>query len=146
MRLFNVSVLGGLTMVFQDYYSDANASTLRRIGIIHQLPEFVKEANVENSDSTSELPINVFADRENRLYPCHTKVATWLAQTYFLDNKPSYSEKTAARIQERIDAAAGLWEIKDLCKEAIDRTVATLNPETLSDDQFALVFSKGAAA
>lgn len=128
-----------------DYLDDVNHQQFYTLDKLYGIPEFVKNAQVDDTKTRDTLPSTVFADHVHRKFPCHTKVATWLAQAYFSLNNAAYSTKDAAIIQDRIDKSAAYWGIQGLVngfKKAWTKLASTEMP-TVSDDDHALVVDYG---
>jgi hypothetical protein len=124
-----------------DFYRDINQQQLYAIDKLYGLPEFVKKAEVEAPSEVAALPSQVYADTRRRIFPCHTKAATWLAQAYFCAAKPTYNTYEAALVQERITKSAEYWGIRGLI-EGFRKSWAKLASEErgdISDADHALV-------
>ena len=67
---------------------DRNRTHLHRImSVVGNRPEFVKEASdALVGEDLSGLPNDSFADPANRLYPMHTKEATWVSACYMAND------------------------------------------------------------
>lgn len=124
-----------------DAPADSNQRLLHKISKLLPMPQFVKEAALITEQELTDLPPQVFADPVNRKFPCHTKAATWLAQTYFLENKAAYTPDQQQRIQTKITKAAEWWGIGGQVKQAAagwtKQQVATEGD--LPDSAYALV-------
>jgi len=108
---------------------------------LYGLPSFVKSASAETPEQVSQLQTRLFADVKRRLFPCHNKNATWLAQAYFSLSEPLYSKKEAAIIQDRVEKSAKYWGVKSLC-DSFKRNwvkLADTNIPELEDSDYALV-------
>lgn len=119
----------------QDFFSDTSRTQLYTIDQLFGLPEFVKSASAE----TQALPSTVYGDPYRRLYPCHTKAATWLSQTYFLMNQHLYDSKEAGLIQERIKKAADYFGMEGLINNLADKWQAANTQQGVKDADYALV-------
>ena len=123
----------------RDFYDDRNHQQLYMLEHLYGLPEFVKKAG---EDLTPEaLAAEVFADARQRKFPCHTKVATWLANAYFQLNRDAYAKDERTLVQGRLTKYAQYWKISGLV-ESFDKAfnkLASFTPAELPDEQFALV-------
>jgi hypothetical protein len=119
-----------------DQSSDLSASRLHRLATLYGAPAYVKEAGVVDLTGDGLAP-SVYADQARRLYPIHTKAATWASYAYFLDNarRPG-DDRVEARLRE---AAAAHGVADDL--DALDAAVrAGRVKAALADDDFAVRF------
>ena len=121
-----------------DHIADKNLTMFNVIRQNHELPEFVKSAQVESVD---ELPSSSFADRAGRRFPCHTKAATWLSYAYFLKHANDVPKNLKPVLVDRLHKFADSWgianEIKRLEQEHISNSSNSLNK--LADSEFAIV-------
>lgn len=67
-----------------DFIKDQNPTALYEVGIKSgdKLPEYVKEASVLQEEDVKNLAPTAFADSVNRLFPVHTKAATYMSAVY----------------------------------------------------------------
>lgn len=102
----------------------------------------MKNAAHERTHGTDRLPRHVYADQQNKLYPCHTAPATWLSALFFADKQANFNEKTAATIRERLHSAAKYFGILNLVTELEEKVAAagTVDINALPDDSFAVVW------
>lgn len=117
-----------------DYFSDTNRVQLHTVESVFGTPDFVKQA----APTSVDLPNTVYADTVNKLYPCHTKVATWLSQTYFLMNRHLYSTEKAAQVQGRIVKAAEYFGMEGLIN-GLETRWQQFNHPAVKDADYALV-------
>ena len=70
-----------------DHTQDLSGVETHRLTSLYAPPEFVKTASHEQlyGPEGGGLPNHVFADPVHRLYPCHTKAATWMSCLFFMD-------------------------------------------------------------
>lgn len=111
------------------------------------MPDFVKSASSEKLyGSDLGLSAKLYADPFNKLYPCHTKAATWLSSLFFLNNKQEnkYNSKEASIIEQKIDKFAKYFNVsKEVDQLKIDfKKASSTNLDKLSDEMFALVFTQ----
>lgn len=130
---------------FQDQTTDLSGRQTYRLCQLIGPPDFVKTASGTDLLGEGELPPHVFADPTRRLYPCHTKAATWLSAAFFFDQREDYPPKTAQRVEEALLKLAeyhGLgFSVKELAQKlAKFKTVPTEEAlQSLDDDSFGLV-------
>lgn len=125
-----------------DYCDDTNHQQLYALDHLCGLPEFVKNAELEERPALANLGSESFGDNRRRLYPCHTKAATWLANAFFQQNRSNYSKNDADFVQGRIEKFAGYWGIRNLVDQFNDKwnKIAYFNGHTnLPDEKYALV-------
>jgi len=127
-----------------DHVQDKNGTIQHRLLQLYPAPDFVKTATATqlNGDTSEPLPSHVYGDPVKRVYPCHTKAATWMSALFFGDTAESLPADTAKRIELQIKKAAAFFGIADdvdqlFTKMAGDRHVDT---EKLADDAFAFVW------
>lgn len=104
-------------------------------------PAFVKSADHAALTGDPEtLPANAYADATHRLYPCHTKAATWMS-ALFAYNQQDNSAKHKA-VCQRIEKAAAYFNILPELEELKSRVEKVAGDETaaLPDDMFAFVW------
>lgn len=131
-----------MTQVPLDQNQDTNQRETHRLTTLFPRPEFVKNAAHERTHGTDRLPRHVYADQQNKLYPCHTAPATWLSALFFADKQANFNEKTAATIRERLHSAAKYFGILNLVTELEEKVAAagTVDINALPDDSFAVVW------
>lgn len=123
-----------------DFNGDVAYTQLQRLHTVYDLPDFVKEAAVEDL----QLPPKrgQYADAITKQFPCHTKAATVLSLGYFLENSDSLTEKQRTRIGSELAKFANFWGIRPIM-EAMTQRKAELSKEAqtveLTDSNFALV-------
>lgn len=127
-----------------DQTLDLTGAVRHRLQQQFDAPEFVKTAShaAIHGDDAVPLPDHVYADRRRRLFPCHTKAATFVSAMYFGDKANEFQEPERNAIQQQLQAAATHWginaQIGDLWHKMA--TAAKQGQLTLSDDDFAVVF------
>ncbi|NDD52279.1 hypothetical protein EBZ39_00105 [bacterium] len=106
----------------------------------------MKSASAERLNGDDALPRHLYADQQNKLYPCHTAPATWMSALFFSDKSAEFNEKQAAAIRDRIHSAATYFGIKGLVDE-LETKIAAANVTDLAllpDSEFAIVWTGGA--
>lgn len=126
-----------------DVSDDVNRQQLYALDRLCGLPDFVKTAADDSKETIQALPNSVFADTANRKFPCHTKIATWLANAYFQQNKHLYPKEQAQRIQGSIDKFASWFKIASIVNDHNKRweKVANFGAPDMRDEDFALVYT-----
>ena len=124
-----------------DACDDTDQRILYRIRSLVEMPGFVKDAALTDSADVKELPNAVFADPVRRKFPLHTKVATWLSQLYFLENRHKYATPRASRVQVKISNAGKYFGIAGDIKKAAQtwETHQQTAPTNLPDANYAIV-------
>ena len=133
MRIYDQSSDTSLQQTYKLLHScDSNGSPL------WELPDYVKEAADASIVGNEALASAIFASPYDRLFPCHTKAATWVSSIFFYTQQSQLGEKTAELVEKRIRAAAKTYGIQDqvaLIKQAAAK--ATAHEDT--DDDFGVV-------
>lgn len=128
-----------------DFYDDVSQQKLYAIDHLYGVPQFAKEAQLEDRERMDRLPLSCFGDPENRKFACHTKAATWLANAYFKEAQAAYSKDKAAGIQARLMKAATFWNIRGLVDQFNTNFAkqASFEAPNLTDNDYALVVDYG---
>lgn len=102
-------------------------------------PEFVKRASTEQLIGPEDLGPDLFADPRRRLYPLHTKAATWLSAAFLYDKWPLLPAKEAAAAEVRLRAMADVWNIRPLIEGLKEKAAAARRDDLagLADEDFA---------
>lgn len=125
-----------------DQIADKTGDDLVRLAKLHEFPEFVKSASMDQTLTPQNLAVTVYADPVNKLYPCHTAASTWLSSLYFGEKKAAYASEESARVQERLDHYSQYWRISGDVNQMQERSEA-LHKEAaaeLPDDAYAWVW------
>lgn len=115
--------------------NDVNYHKMSRLLAVTGRPEYVKVAS-EHVD----CPVNGYADPIRKLYPCHTKEATFLSFLNGIDRGADSEQITAIRKYARF------WNIEQDCADAEAKLAddrAELSTDDLPDHDFALVQQHG---
>lgn len=108
---------------------------------LYGAPDFVKEASSDRIQYNAEdKNPNVFADKINLAFPCHSGPATYVSMMFLLDKEASLG-KYADSIKERIIKAAGYFGISGHIKSLIEKHSQQQNVDEnqLPDEKFAYV-------
>jgi hypothetical protein len=119
-----------------------HASVLHRLDRLFGLPEFVKQADVEDLsfDRDPRLSANAFADAANKAYPCHTKAACYVSTARFWSREAD--EEADPQVAEKLASMAKFWGIEDVVRgltEKIAADYAVNDPSNLKDEDYGLV-------
>ena len=105
-----------------DAASDTNREELARMVKLYEIPDFVKQANLDFTMNPDGISINSYADPVRRKFACHTAAATWVSGMYFHEKKAEYHPKDRQRIESRLESYVDYWRIRPayntLVKEA----------------------------
>ncbi len=127
-----------------DHTCDLSGRETHRLQALYGQPEWVKSASHEQKCGDPEqLPSHIYADPTRKLYPCHTKAATWMSAAFFYDRKSQHDPAKAELIEARILKAADYFACRgdvDALREKINRNVAD-ELTKLSNDDFAVVWN-----
>ncbi|MEG1542949.1 MAG: hypothetical protein RR382_00295 [Tannerellaceae bacterium] len=99
-----------------DYVTDQNPSILKYAASGADTPDYIIQANVITGEDLDQLSDVAFADNVNRLYPCHTKAATWLSAAYWAGSACPDDD-----VFQRIKSAAAVHGIEDDIYKVVDR-------------------------
>lgn len=130
-------------MTILDHTQDISGRETHRLLSLYPAPDFVKNADHNRLAGDSEkLARHLYAEPIKKIYPCHTSAATWMSSLWFAEKRAEFDEKTAAGIEERLNAAAKYFGIAGLTRELMQKVAADGNNELakLTDDQFAIVW------
>jgi len=101
-----------------NYFRDTNLQALSQLTsqfLDGRPPQFLKEAAIEQDQEVSTLADSVFAAPSDRLLPCHTKSAAYLASLYFYGARANGCEFTGYTpvdvVERRLEKAARLHGI-----------------------------------
>lgn len=124
-----------------DQLQDHNLQGLHALDVAYGLPQFVKNASIEQLRGTEQLEPHMFADVSRRRYPCHTAPATWVSAGFFFQKRAEYPAAAAKEIERRIKDSAAYYGIGKQVDELAEK-IATSNivdESQLPDDTFAIV-------
>lgn len=120
-----------------DQNSDKNHQEFWRLTKLHSLPDFVKNAEV--SASNRPLHYTLYADQDERRFPCDDPANTWLSCLYYMHNTSKIPSIKQASIEEKLGKFAKFWNIEheyDALKQEFKKLSTEGGP---SDDDYALV-------
>ena len=128
-----------------DQTRDLSGQQFYRLTRLFPPPEFVKKADISALCGDADMAPDAYGDPIHRMYPCHTQAATWTSMAFFLDKKAELKPKDAEIVEQRIIRFADYHGIPNAVEE-LQKKVASFTKEgevTLSDEDFALVFTEG---
>lgn len=129
-----------------DHTQDLSGADQHRLTQLYPPPDFVKQASHEQLCGDPEsLPPHVYANVAQRLFPCHTKAATWMSALFLGDKRRQLAPSLVDQVQSRIVKSASYWKIKGEV-EALWEKMAQDEAQghaRLPDDDFALVWDTG---
>lgn len=127
-----------------DHVQDTGGVELKRFSLIHDFPEYVKKADLNETLRPTDLPLNVYADPRPgmRVYPCHTPASTYLSSIYFAEKRSEYRPNDAARVQQRLDHYIDYWAIRGDVDAAVTKqaSLKKTSDDHLPDSDFAIVW------
>lgn len=116
---------------------------LNQLNKAYGMPMYVKKANIDDFDPEylDTLDDNVFADKERRAYPCHTKAATWVSLGYFLQDLDTIPEGQREKLLDRFEKRAAYFNMMNDYTDLLEKTIMqekqaeaqTVSHNTLTD-------------
>lgn len=131
-------------MTTLDQRGDASFRDLNRYVQLYPMPEFAKQASVDDLCNPPDDKAQYYADvRVPHQFPCHTKSATYLSYVYFLEKQSELSPKVRGYIKDRLDKMASFHGIKNAVLALTSKHAALhADPETsLPDSSYAIVWA-----
>lgn len=131
-------------MLILDHTQDLSGANQHRLTQLYVPPDFVKQASHEQlCGGEDPLQPHLYGNAARRVYPCHTKAATWMSALFFGDKKDSLSPVEQSGVEARLKQAADFWGIGPQIttlwtKMAQDAATGNLQ---LVDDDFAMVWA-----
>ena len=130
-----------------DHTQDVSGAEQHRLTQLYSPPDFVKKASHEQLCGGEErLPSHVFGSVGRRVYPCHTKAATWLSALFFADKQGQLPADEAEIVKSRLLKSAAHWSIQPAVEALWSKMAAdaTACESQLTDDDFAMVWTTDA--
>jgi hypothetical protein len=130
-------------MNHRDHVADTNGVELHRLAKLYDFPDFVKQANMDETFKPASLSPSSYADPNNKQYPCHNAASTWLSALYFQEKRAEFHSKIAGWIQQRLDHMVNYWRIKsavDTMRTRWEELHKNAN-DKLPDSDFAYVWA-----
>lgn len=101
----------------RDHVADTNGVELNRFAKLYTIPDFVKQANFDETWHPSGLSPSSYADPNNKQFPCHSAASTYLSALYFQEKHAEFHPKIASWIDQRLDKMIEYWRIKSAVDE-----------------------------
>lgn len=125
-----------------DHTTDySHAELIAFLKTASELPSFVKEAELPDSDDVASLGKEAFADEMNKAFPITSAATTYVSNAYFLNKKAALQKKWGnsyiSKVQQKLEKAAKLFRIE---KDLQDYNSDFLKKEA-SDYDLSYVFS-----
>lgn len=107
----------------------------------YDVPDFVKQASAEALQGTAQVNDRLYALSKERLLPWHTAAATWASTILFEENRPSFTPKEAADVEDVLRKAAHYHGVANACSQVKQAVHKDLSPrdDDLPDSSFGLV-------
>lgn len=122
-----------------DPTTDTQLIELTKLSQLYEFPDFLKQADIEETMSPSDIPLNSYALPQASMYPCHTKAGTALSIIYYFDKRGEFQAKTQLMIEDRLAKAAEYFGLSDFI-EAVEKKADEANkPTTLPDSAYVYV-------
>jgi len=100
-----------------DIASDESLKELYSFMQNREVPEFVKEAEVDTPESLAKLGMSAFADRGRRAFPINTPERTYLSNVYFLNKRAEIERRLGKEytqhVEDTLQKSAELFEISE---------------------------------
>lgn len=129
-----------------DQACDLSGKVQFRLTQLYNPPEFVKTAGHNQLHGDAEtLQSHVYAWPLKKLFPCHTKAATWMSTLFYADQRNSVEPATAALIEQNLTKSAEYWQILPDVRALLTKVAedSKLGLTKLADSDFALVWTAG---
>lgn len=130
-----------------DQSLDLSGAEQYRLTSLFLPPGYVKEASHDQLCGDAEaLPPHVYAIPGRRLYPCHTKAATWMSALFFGNKQASLAAHQQEVGKTAILAAAGHFGILPQVEELLNKiaTAGDVSAVVEPDSAYALVWTDDA--
>lgn len=125
-----------------DHTQDLTGAEQWRLTQLYSPPGYVKQASASQLyELPDDAPRTCYAYPVRRLYPIHTKAATWMSQLFFLEHGHSLDDEISQVVQDNLTKAAEYWQMgADLHNLVESYTDANRdNPNRIPREHFALV-------
>lgn len=126
-----------------DFRRDPAGRTLARLAQIYDLPEFVKNADLDQLREHTACGRDAMADVRRGLFNCNTPAATWLSALYYHGHAKAgaYKQAEQAEVESRLGWFVDYWRIRPEYDELVKRAaeVAEAAAAGPPDEDFALV-------
>ncbi len=102
-----------------DVHSDKNLKVAQSLTARSGVPGFAKIAEYVVEQTKPEASTH-YADRENKLFPCHTKEATLVSYAYFVDQADKYDAESRTKVANQFKDKLGFWSLDQAAIEITD--------------------------
>lgn len=129
-----------------DQSSDFGCQLLYKIAKKYNLPEFVKHANADKIIPDEEIPVFLYADPQNKLFPCHTKEATVVSAALFFDQKHRSKDNKQSHnfIKDRLYNFGKIYHVSHILSELEKKAknINTIDNKILTNDKHYCLIKK----
>jgi len=94
-----------------DHVADASGAELFQLAQRYEFPDFVKQADMDQTFRPVQLAVTAYADPVRQQFPCHSAAATWLSALYFTEKAAEFHPKDQTRIWHRLNHYVDYWRI-----------------------------------
>jgi hypothetical protein len=128
-----------MTAPVTDPASDTARTELVKIAREHELPAYVRNADINQVMSPADRPLSVYADPGHKKYACDTAAATWLSAAYFHTNRDHYAPKQQQAITSRLEKFANYHGIRPDYDSIVTKSMEKKASVELHDKDYAFV-------
>lgn len=126
--------------VILDPVDDSNRVELVKIAQRYELPQFVKQADLDSTMDPGQIAVTAYADPVRKKFPCHNAAATWLSAAYFHEKSAEYHIKDRSRICERFEKFADYFAIRPAYDAIVKKAEQLRGNDQLPDSHYAYVW------
>lgn len=126
--------------VILDPVDDSNRVELVKIAQRYELPQFVKQADLDSTMDPGQIAVTAYADPVRKKFPCHNAAATWLSAAYFHEKSAEYHIKDRDRICERFEKFADYFAIRPAYDVIVKKAEQLRGDDQLPDSHYAYVW------
>lgn len=123
-----------------DPTDDRNRVELVKLAKRYDMPNFVKEANLDTTMEPGQIAVTAYADPVRKKFACHSPAATWLSAAYFHEKSAEYHIKDRERICERLEKFADFFAIRPAYDYIVKRAEELRGSDQLPDSSYAYVW------
>lgn len=124
-------------MSYLDFPRDASGAVLTKANALIRLPDFAKNADVDDLRNVETLPDSSFACPEKRAYPCHSPASTFVSAVYFTEKKAELNPSDVADIEHRLLKLANFHQIELSVRSYMQKRAELDQPGEPQDNDFA---------
>ena len=126
--------------VILDPTDDRNRVELVKLAQRYNFPQFVKEANLDETMEPGQIAVTAYADPVRKKFACHNAAATWLSAVYFHEKSAEYHIKDRTHICERFEKLADYFAIRPAYDAIVKRASELRADNSLPDSSYAYVW------